>query len=100
VTRLQLQLLTIVGEAVLEQHLITELKQLGAKGCTVSDVRGEGSRGARSAEFGQSNVKIETIVAPEVAQAILEHLSAVYFPHYAMIAYVENVQVMRGNKYV
>jgi nitrogen regulatory protein PII len=95
-----LSLLTIVTEAVLEEHLIAELKRLGAKGCTVSDVRGEGSRGARSAEFGQSNIKIETIVSPEVANAALERLAAEYFPHYAMIAYIENVQVMRGEKYV
>jgi nitrogen regulatory protein P-II 2 len=97
---MQLRLITIVGEAVLEHRLVDEVRRLGAKGCTVSDVRGEGGRGARSAEFGEGNVKIETIVSPEVAEAILQAMSERYFPHYALIAYVEEVHVLRGDKYV
>lgn len=97
---MQLQLITIVGESVLEEHLVAEIKRLGAKGCTVSDVRGEGCRGTRSAEFGEANVKIEAVVAPEVAEAILDLLGEHYFPHYALIAYVESVRVLRGDKYV
>lgn len=97
---MHLQLVTIIGEAILEEHIIKEIRRLGAKGCTVSDVRGEGSRGARSAEFGEANIKIEAVVAPEVAQAILNLLGEHYFPHYALVAYVETVQVLRGDRYV
>lgn len=96
---MELQLVTIVGESVLEDRLIREITNLGAKGCTVSDVRGEGSRGARKSEFGGGNVKIETIVRPDVADAIMKMLEADFFPYYALIAYIERVQVLRGEKY-
>jgi len=36
----------------------------------------------------------------EVALRILQRLQEAYFPHYAMIAYVENVWAVRGEKCV
>jgi nitrogen regulatory protein PII len=95
-----LKLVTIVGEAVLEARLIREVLRLGAKGYTLSEVQGEGSRGVRTGELAGKNIKIETVVTPEVADRILERLAEAYFPHYAVIAYVETVEVVRGEKYV
>jgi hypothetical protein len=42
---------------------------------------------------------IEAIVKPEVADRIMEHVSAQYFTHYSFIAYVVDVAVARGAKY-
>jgi nitrogen regulatory protein P-II 2 len=95
-----LKLLTIIGETVLEDRLVHLIKGLGAKGFTAYDVRGEGSRGVRSAHLDERNVKITTVVSPKVADAILEALAREYFPLYAVIAYVESVDVVRGEKYV
>jgi hypothetical protein len=39
-------------------------------------------------------------VSAPVADAILEHLSARYFPSFAVIAWVADVDVARGDKYV
>ena len=36
---------------------------------------------------------------PGVADRILTHLAERYFEHYAVIAFVETVEVMRGEKY-
>jgi len=44
-------------------------------------------------------VRIETIVGPAVADRILEHVSANYFEDYAVIAWVDDVGVVRGDKY-
>jgi nitrogen regulatory protein P-II 2 len=94
-----MKLVTIVAEAVLEAQLLEEITAAGSKGYTLDRVRGEGSRGVRASEWEGKNVQIETLVAPEVAERILEFLAERYFPHYAVVAYVENVEVVRGEKY-
>ncbi|RTI12943.1 transcriptional regulator [Thermus scotoductus] len=95
-----LKLVTIVAESILEKKLVEEIKRLGAKGYTVVPARGEGSRGMRSLDWEGQNIRLETIVPEEVALRILARLQEAYFPHYAVIAYVENVWVVRGEKYV
>lgn len=95
-----LKLVTIVAESLLEKKLVEEVKRLGAKGYTIVAARGEGSRGMRSVDWEGQNIRLETIVSEEVALRILQRLQEEYFPHYAVIAYVENVWVVRGEKYV
>jgi nitrogen regulatory protein PII len=95
-----LKRVTIVAEHVLEKRLVRELKALGARGYTLVEVRGEGSRGVRASEWEGKNVKIETLVAPETAERILERLAERYFAHFAVVAYVDSVEVVRGDKYV
>lgn len=53
----------------------------------------------RASEWGGKNVKIETIVTPETADLILPRVAREYFTHYAVIAYVSDVHVVRGEKY-
>ncbi|GGM97779.1 hypothetical protein GCM10007092_09340 [Thermus composti] len=96
----RLKLVTIVAESLLEKRLVEEIKRLGAKGYTITPARGEGSRGIRSVDWEGQNIRLETIVSEEVALKILQKLQEEYFPHYAVIAYVENVEVVRGEKYV
>lgn len=91
---------TVVAEAVLEQQIVRELRELGAGGYTISGVRGEGSRGVRASEWEGENVKVETLVGAATADRILEHVAAAYFEHYAVIAWVTDVQVVRGDKYL
>lgn len=94
-----LKLVTIIAEGFLEEKLVRDIKRLGAKGYTITDARGEGSRGVRASEWEGSNIRLETIVSPAVAERILNHLAEVYFSNYAVIAFVENVEVVRGDKY-
>jgi len=96
----RLKLVTIVAESLLEKRLVEEIKRLGARGYTITPARGEGSRGIRSVDWEGQNIRLETIVSEEVALKILQKLQEEYFPHYAVIAYVENVEVVRGEKYV
>lgn len=95
-----LKLVTIVAETVLEAHLLKDLEALGARGYTLTHASGRGARGVRVSDVEEGNVKIETIVSPEVAERILAHLNENYFRHYAAIAYLENIEVVRGDKYV
>ena len=95
-----LKRVTIVGEAVLEKRLVALVRAAGAKGYTLIDCRGEGSRGVRASEWEGANVKLETLVAGTVAGEILAVLARDYFERFAVVAYVDDVQVVRGEKYV
>jgi nitrogen regulatory protein PII len=94
-----LRKVTIVAEALLESRLLGDVRDCGARGFTLTEVRGEGSRGVRASEWEGRNVRIETLVAPDVADRILAHVAEVYFPRFAVVAWVEDVEVVRGDKY-
>jgi nitrogen regulatory protein PII len=94
-----LKVVTIVGETILAEHLHQDLRRLGATGWTQTDALGEGSRGMRAKTLRGDNMRLEVVVSPEVADAILERLAQEYFPNYALVAWVADVQVVRGEKY-
>ena len=91
--------ITIVAEALLEDRMLRELRGLGATGFTVMDVRGEGSRGRRTIDLGGRNVRVEVVAGAALADAILAHVAEHYFEHFAVIAWVDDVEVVRGDKY-
>ncbi len=95
-----LKLITIVAEPVLEERLVAALHRLGARGHTVSAVHGAGSRGMRASDPPGEGVRIETVVSEAVSEQILEHVASAYFPNYAVIAFVTEVAVVRGEKYL
>ena len=99
-------LVTIVAEAILEQRIARELRALKVSGFTVTSAQHarnsyfQGSRGSRAGDIEGGNVRIETIVPPELATRVLQHIEAAYFEHYAVIAWVAEVGVLRGEKYL
>jgi nitrogen regulatory protein P-II 2 len=96
----KLRKVTIIAEAVLEDRLLREVRELGSRGYTLTSVSGEGSRGVRASEWEGKNVQIEVLVSTEVADRLLDHLAANYFEHYAVVAYVVEVEVVRGDRYI
>lgn len=95
-----LKLVTIVAERILEDQITEEILELGARGFTTTDASGRGSRGVRAHEWEGPDVKVETVVSPEVADRIMKHVAENYFEFYAVIVFVQDVDVMRGDKYV
>jgi nitrogen regulatory protein PII len=96
----RLRKVTIVAEALLEERLLRAIRERGARGFTLAEVRGEGSRGVRASDWEGKNVRIETLVPAEAAERILAHVAEAYFPHFAVVAWVEDGEVVRGDKYV
>jgi len=94
-----LKLITIVAEAVLKEPLIRALRDAGATGYTLTEVRGEGSRGRRTGELPGDNVRLEALVGPTSVEVVLRMLEERYFPNYAVVAWVADVGVVRGEKY-
>ena len=95
-----LKLVTIVTERILEDRLLRKIEELGAKGYTLTQATGRGSRGVRASEWEGPDTKIETLVSKEVAEAIVDHVADKFFEHYAVIVYVVDAKVVRGEKYV
>lgn len=96
----QRKLITIIAESALESLLVRDLKRLGATGYTVADVRGEGARGKRKGDWDQNRtICLTSICQSALAHAILDHLAATYFEDYAIVAYLSDVDVHRGNKF-
>ena len=93
-------MLTIIAESLLRERLVNEIRRAGARGYTITDAEGEGLRQRRVSEILGSNIRIETIVSPEVADHLLEVISTEYFERFAVIAYLSTVSVIRGEKYV
>jgi len=91
--------LTIVAETVLEERLLVVIEECGARGWTVSMAQGHGpsSHGVSGIEGG--NVRVETLVAEDVAARIWSALEADFFPHYAVSAWAYDVRVARMARY-
>ncbi len=94
------KLVTIITESALENLLVKDLEKFGVSGYTITDVRGEGARGKRKGDWDQNRtICLITICSSDLAHVILDHLAAVYFEDYAVVAYLSDVEVHRGNKF-
>ena len=96
----ELALVTIITERLLRDEIIDRLKETGVSGYTLSDTTGEGSRGIRASDWEGKNVKIEVIANHDMATKIIQQISNKYFENYAVVAYTQKVNVVRGEKYM
>ena len=94
-----MRLVTIVAESVLEDRLVTAVMAAGATGYTTSPASGAGSRDLRSTTLGGQNVRVEALVPDDAAERLMAVLVKDWFPHYAVVAWVSAVEVVRGAKY-
>ena len=94
------KLLTIITEAALERTLGKLLEKHGAHGYTVTNARGKGDHGMRDAGWdASSNIRMEVICDQETADALVDHLQEHFYPNYAMVLYLTDVQVLRPDKF-
>lgn len=96
----KLRLLTIITESALESTVVEEIEKQGARGYTVTNARGNGSRGVRSGAWGaSSNIRIEVVCNEEVEDAITTYLKEHYYKNFAMIIFCSDVDVIRSDKF-
>jgi nitrogen regulatory protein PII len=94
------RLLTVVTEAAIERMLIAELEALGVRGYTITEARGRGSRGRRQSDWAQEgNIRIEIVCEPSLAERVAARLRERYYDHYAMILFLQDVSVLRPEKF-
>jgi nitrogen regulatory protein PII len=95
-----MKLITVVCEAYAMDNLTRLLRECGARGWTFFPVQGTGARGDRTGEMPDfTNMQLQVIVRPEVADLILTRLEAELFPPFGMIAYESDVRVLRPDKF-
>ena len=92
--------ITIVSERLLKDDIIDLVKETGATGWTLTAVEGEGSRGVRAGEWEGRNVMIESLVSEANADRILMALNERFMENYAVVAWVTEVAVLRGEKFL
>lgn len=94
------KLVTVITEASLERDLTRELDGLGAGGYTITDARGRGEHGTRSSAWGHSgNIRVEVICDTPLAERLLTRLREKYYQHYAIVLFVQDVEVLRPDKF-
>lgn len=91
--------ITIIGDETVRYRIVKEIQEMGCTGYTDYIVHGKGDRGVRPRHAEPANAKIEVIATLEVAERILNHIEEHYFDKYAMIAFLDNVEVLRGGKF-
>ncbi|HIK14704.1 MAG TPA: hypothetical protein IGS53_05345 [Leptolyngbyaceae cyanobacterium M33_DOE_097] len=86
-------LVTIIGESVLQDRLISLLTKLGVSGYTIIPAQGAGSHGRRMSDMAgyNTNVEIKTLVALETSDQLLEDLKPLQSSH-ALIAFRQSVE--------
>ena len=86
-------LVTIIGEAVLQERLIHLFTQLKVSGYTLIPARGAGSHGKRMGDIAgyNTNIEIKTIVSATISDQIMEALRPFQATH-ALIAFRQEVE--------
>lgn len=85
-------LVTIIGEAVLQDRLIHLLTKLGVSGYTIIPAQGAGSHGRRMGDMAgyNTNIEIKTITTSKASDQLLEDLKPLQ-SNYALIAFRQAV---------
>ncbi|MBW4481294.1 MAG: hypothetical protein KME14_02000 [Tildeniella torsiva UHER 1998/13D] len=86
-------LVTIIGEAVLQERLIHLLSQLEVSGYTIVPAKGAGSHGRRMGDIAgyNTNIEIKTIVSSDLSDQLLDELKP-YQETHALIAFRQTVE--------
>jgi hypothetical protein len=86
-------LVTIIGEAVLQDRLIHLLTKLGVSGYTIIPAQGAGSHGKRMGDVAgyNTNIEVKTIVTLETSDHLLKDLKSFQATH-ALIAFRQTIE--------
>ncbi len=95
-----MKLVTIICEKLAREPLTRLLREEGAHGWTLWEVEGCGTQGTRGGDIPEfTNIQVEAIVPPAVAEAILARLEREYFRRFAMVAFESDIRVVRRDKF-
>jgi hypothetical protein len=81
--------LVLICEEALENLVGRDIIESGAKGYTVTTVRGRGNRGVRDAQWNlSSNIRFEVLCEIDTAIRIVQVVEKKYALNYGLIVYV------------
>ena len=95
--------LLLIGVLMVATALFLPLtggEALGVRGYTITEARGKGSRGRRQSDWAQEgNIRIEIVCDGALAERVAARLRERYYDHYAMIVFLQDVSVLRPDKF-
>ena len=97
--------IVIITEKVILEELTDLIENCGATGYTVYSAGGKGSRGMRASSRDSvtdafANVKVEVITGDSnLASDIADKITDTYFANYSGIIYLEDVEILRPQKF-
>lgn len=90
----------VICEEAIETLVGRDIIACGAKGYTVTEVRGRGNRGVRDAQWMlSSNVRIEVLCGRDAAMTILRTVETKYSQNYGLVAFTHAVVAPRADKF-
>jgi nitrogen regulatory protein PII len=93
-------LVVLICEEALEAIVVPDLLAAGAKGYTVSEARGRGSRGVQDGRWLlSSNVRIEILCQEDVARRIVEMIVSKHSDNFGLVVYAVDVETIRSDKF-
>jgi nitrogen regulatory protein P-II 2 len=94
------KLLVVICEAALEKVLVNDVFRFGALGYTIADVRGGGRGGMREGAWeADRSIEMKVICEADVAERFAAHVLTTYCNHYAVTLYLDEVGVLRPEKF-
>ena len=94
------KLVTIITSDVLEDNLVSSVRNRGASGYTIVRARGAGSSGEQTGLLDiDTNIKMHVIVPPERMTGLLDDLERLMKKGHHLTVYVSDVSVMAPEKY-
>lgn len=93
-------MLTLVTEAVLENDLVELFNERKIRGWTIVAARGHGAHGEKRGNFdANENIQIELITDTASAEALAEEIMQRFGEHFALVQWLSEVRVLRGEKF-
>jgi len=96
----ELKLLVITCETLAQKNVIDILGKHQVSGYTIYEVDGSGSKNLHGKGITDKNVKIEIILSNDKLESIVEEITRTMFSDFAIILYVDNVKVVRSEKFL
>lgn len=94
------KLVTIITSDVLEDKLITRVRNRGASGYTILRARGAGSSGEQSGLLDiDANIKMHIVLPEDRLSGMLDDLEALINKGYHLIVYISDVKVLGPEKF-
>ncbi len=94
-----MKLITVVAERFIKDQLVPKVLELGATGCSYHPTEGKGLREARHDDAFSENFQMKVVCPTDVAETIMAYIAEHYFEHYAIVAWLTDVEVMRGKHF-
>jgi nitrogen regulatory protein P-II 2 len=94
-----MKLITIVAEKFIKDQIVSKVLELGATGCSYHPTEGKGLREARHDDAFSENFQLKVVCPADVCERIMTYISEHYFAHFAIVAWVTDVDVLRGKHF-